>query len=131
MKKFLVILFCGCAMALSAQQYIGDMTYGKNEYKLSDVHIKLTSNGELTMYSVKFSPLMPVRVNMIIRGVRLERKPLGVHLSGNNLIPSVKGKPKPERIITQLKGTQTPHLLQFEALMGGQPISFKGHIIAR
>ena len=91
-------------------------------YTLDDVRVSLDEQGNMTLYRVKFARMMPVRVDVLIPHVKCHNE----HISGEDIIPSVSGKPHPDRIVTHLQGTTDKQSLDFRCLFGGKEMRYKG-----
>ena len=127
MKRMsLVIVSLLMMLCTSAADYKGQMIVGEGKYRMDEVRVSLSSEGTLTLYDVKFSRFMPVRVDVVIPDVRLTSASAGVELGGDGMIPTVNGKPHPSRIATQMKGLATKQTLRFNVLFGGKHLSFSG-----
>lgn len=128
MKKLIILALAAVGFVLqgNATEFVGSMSLASG-YSLDDVRVSLDEQGNLTLYSVKFARMMPVRVNVLIPQVECNNE----RISGEDIIPSVSGKPHPDRIVTQLHGTVDKQALVFRCLMGGKEIHYKGKVSKR
>ncbi len=128
MKKLIILALAAVGFVLqgNATEFVGSMSLASG-YSLDDVRVSLDEQGNLTLYSVKFARMMPVRVDVLIPQVECNNE----RISGENIIPSVSGKPHPDRIVTQLHGTVDKQALVFRCLMGGKEIHYKGKVSKR
>lgn len=128
MKKLIILALAAVGLVLqgNATEFVGSMSLASG-YSLDDVRVSLDEQGNLTLYSVKFARMMPVRVNVLIPQVECNNE----RISGEDIIPSVSGKPHPDRIVTQLHGTVDKQALVFRCLMGGKEIHYKGKVSKR
>lgn len=128
MKKLIILALAAVGFVLqgNATEFVGSMSLASG-YSLVDVRVSLDEQGNLTLYSVKFARMMPVRVDVLIPQVECHNE----RISGEDIIPSVSGKPHPDRIVTQLHGTVDKQALVFRCLMGGKEIHYKGKVSKR
>ncbi len=128
MKKLIILALAAVGFVLqgNATEFVGSMSLASG-YSLDDVRVSLDEQGNLTLYSVKFARMMPVRVDVLIPQVECNNE----RISGEDIIPSVSGKPHPDRIVTQLHGTVDKQALVFRCLMGGKEIHYKGKVSKR
>ena len=125
MRKLFVLLSLLFCLSLSAMEYVGTLQMASG-YTLSDVRVSLDEQGNLTLYRVKFSRMMPVRVDVVLPNVTLRQDSTTTVIFGDNIIPTMDGKPKPERIATQLQGNADDSSITFRCLLGGKGIQFQG-----
>lgn len=128
MKKLIILALAAVGFVLqgNATEFVGSMSLASG-FSLDDVRVSLDEQGNLTLYSVKFARMMPVRVDVLIPQVECNNE----RISGEDIIPSVSGKPHPDRIVTQLHGTVDKQALVFRCLMGGKEIHYKGKVSKR
>ena len=119
-----IILSLLMILHASATEYAGKMVVGDGTYAMEKVRVSLSPEGTLTLYDVKFSRFMPVRVDVVIPNVNLTSVQAGFELGGEGMIPTVNGKPHPSRIATQMKGMATKQTLRFDVFFGGKHLSF-------
>jgi len=124
-KKLIVLLNLLFCLSLSATEYVGTLRMASG-YTLSDVRVSLDEQGNLTLYRVKFSRMMPVRVDVVLPNVTLREDSTTTVILGDNIIPTMNGKPKPERIATQLQGNVDGSSVVFHCLLGGKGMQFQG-----
>ena len=125
MKKLIVLLNLLFCLSLSATEYVGTLRMASG-YTLSDVRVSLDEQGNLTLYRVKFSRMMPVRVDVVLPNLTLREDSTTTVILGDNIIPTMNGKPKPERIATQLQGHADGSSIEFHCLLGGKGMQFQG-----
>ena len=132
-----------CAIALIACESDPDEASGNNTYvglitvnsvPVQDnvtVSIKKNRNNtvDIEMYNVRFSPQMPVTIDMVIPGVTATSTTDGNLLSGNGIIPTTNGAPYPDRTISGLTGNATESTLTLSMMCGLNPLTFSGTII--
>lgn len=130
MKKIFSILFVLSVFCLAqAQTFIGTMTVGT--YKREKVEARLTAKNNtatLFLYDVKFSRFMPVKVDVSIANLKLIKQNNKTTISGNNIIPAVKGKGYDKYKVTDFSGTVTKEGLVFSTFMGDKKVTYKGKL---
>ena len=126
MKHLLLSLALLLSMAAGATRYKGTLRMASG-FTLTDVTVSLDANGDLTLYRVKFARMMPVRVDVLIPQVTLR----GDSLYADGIVPTMKGKPKQDKIVTQLTGTADARTITFRCFLGGKEMFYSGHNITR
>lgn len=114
-------------VAAGAQTYIGELT--TNGYTYKNAKMELSEKGAtvtLMMRHVKFAKLMPIKVDVEVKGLTANRRQRVVSLNGNNIIPLSNGKPHANRTIHDFKGIADATTLTFECKMGDKHVSFSG-----
>jgi len=129
MKRTLVLfILMAFGLAVGAQTYIGTMEV--DGYKREDVKVTLRvgtnqqspNEAELTMYRVKFSWLMPVKIDFDIPQMKLENG----RLTADGVVPVSDGKRYEKYTIHHLSGAVSNQKLIFQCRMGDKPFSFSG-----
>ncbi|GHV64932.1 hypothetical protein FACS1894199_04360 [Bacteroidia bacterium] len=122
--------------------YLGRLTVeqnGNTSYEQDSVSLKVSDLGgigvclvDITMYGVKFSPKMPVTLDMNISPILAEQDSvtLGWYLTGDSIVPTAGPSmtEHPEYIITNLQGTMVKDSLTILMSCSALPISFKGKL---
>lgn len=135
MKRLVLLLMLACGLMLSAQTYVGTMTFGS--YTQKNVVARLTvKDGEATllMERVKFSRFMPVKVDVMFDAIkvgypvdadgnRLTTAPLT--LTGEGIVPLSNGKRYEKYVVRQGRGTAGQRC-DFSCMMGDKKVSYKG-----
>ena len=52
-------------------------------------------------------------------------------MSGDGIVPTMYGKPKPERMVTQLQGKADGSAIEFHCLLGGKAMQYQGITTAK
>ena len=120
-----VLIGLVCCMSICAVEYMGTMRMGSG-YALENVRVSMDEKGSITLYHVKFARLMPVRVDVVIPHVKKRKDGERTILSGDNIIPTVKGKPYPNRTITKLHGQTDMQFITFRCLFGDKEMQYSG-----
>lgn len=116
-KVLLATLLMGTTMAM-AQTYVGTMTVG--DYTRKEVRVDLNKNN-LLMHDVKFARMMPVKLDITIANLQRSAQ----KISGNNIVPTAKGKEYEKYTVRNLHGTATD-TLRFECQMGKKQLRYTG-----
>ncbi|MDR0565968.1 MAG: hypothetical protein LBG47_02870 [Prevotellaceae bacterium] len=123
------------ATAVTDGTYSGAMHVTQNDsagtvYTQDSVNVTFTptadSTAEIKMVQVRFSPRMPIKLDMTIPGVTAVKTSEGLALSGDSIVPLAMGGEYPVYTITGMTGTATPQTLSFELLCGAYPLTFSG-----
>jgi len=130
MKKIFCLLSVICAFFIAeAQTFVGTMTV--ENYTRKNVEAFLTTKNNITtlfLYDVKFSRFMPVKVDVAISKLKLNKQNNRTTISGNNIIPTVKGKGYNKYKITNFSGSVNKESLTFSTMMGNKRVSYNGKI---
>ncbi|MBQ7279231.1 MAG: hypothetical protein IJR13_00710 [Bacteroidales bacterium] len=130
MKHILIalLLVIGTTAAM-AQTYHGTMSVGS--YLQKNIEAQLTVNGDkatLFVRQVKFSRLMPVRVDVYFNDISVSRKDNdhnNIYLSGDGIVPSTSSKKWTKFTISDSQGYAGETCL-FECMMAGKKVIYKG-----
>ncbi len=117
----ILMLFAGALMAQS--RYVGTMTYGS--YTLDKIEATMTvrdGKASISLYRVKFARMMPVRIDMDLKGVPAHSGTLGA----KRVVPTSKGKPKEDYDIRDLSGTYSQGTLRISGTMNGKRFTYSG-----
>ena len=125
MKHIALLLALLCSLlCLRAQNYVGTVTVGN--YTQRNVEVRLASppkgRATMTIFNVKFSYMMPVKLDVVIPSLTLS----GTHLTGNNITPLSNGKHYDKYLVRNLVGTADGSHLTFSCLMGKKRLTFSG-----
>lgn len=127
-RTFIFILLLISFLPLFAQKYVGTMKVGS--YTRTNVVVEVINNGQSisgTIYKVKFSRFMPVTVDVDIKGLRSTKGKNGqIFVSGNNIIPEVKGKQYEKYIVTKFNGVISGDNIKFTTDFGNKSMSYIG-----
>ena len=120
---------CVSCLGLFAQttRYKGKMVVGN--YTRHDVILELRENGNKadgTIFNTKFAWLMPVKVDAEIRGLNRTANGDKTFISGNNLIPYVKDKPKEKYMVTHFNGIKTKDNFSISTFFGNKKVTYNG-----
>ena len=124
MKRLFILLTAALmSIGMMAAEYVGTMQV-EGGYTQKNVRVTMDTQGNLTLYNVKFALLMPVRVDVRIPGIKQKADRISCVLT----TPYVDDKPQPKRYVSELRGTITPFNFSFSCLMGGKRIHYSGQV---
>ena len=83
-------------------------------------------SAELTLYEVKFSPRMPLTLDVTIPGITLTSTPEKVILSGDDIVPFALGGNYPDYKVTELQGEVVGDKLTVSLKFGGIQTTYEG-----
>ena len=83
-------------------------------------------SAELTLYEVKFSPRMPMKVDVTIPGITLTATPEKIILTGNDIIPFALGGSFTDYPVTDLEGEIVGDKLTVSLKFGGIQTTYEG-----
>lgn len=130
MKKVaFLLIFILTSLLVGAQTYIGTMTIGSytRENVTADVTIK-NNIGTAVLHNVKFSRLMPVTLDVTMGQIKVTKVGDKMVLSGNNIIPYVKGKSFDGYKITNFTGSIVSGVVTASCMMDGKKLTYKGKL---
>lgn len=150
-KLLLVLILCAFAVACTEKDddntsntqvsssdkkdYSGTITIGSGENIFAEdsisIQSELLTEGKmnLKMFQVKFSPYMPVRIDMGINGVNYSKQLDGSYnISADSIVPIAMGGEYPSYTITNLQGSLTDSSITFEMNCGDYPVTYTGTI---
>lgn len=123
-QTVLLLALLGSLLSLRAQSYVGTITLGSYTQRNVEVQLASTPKGcaTMTIFNVKFSYMMPVKLDVVIPSLTLS----GTHLTGNNITPLSNGKRYDKYLVRNLVGTADGRHLTFSCLMGKKRLTFNG-----
>jgi hypothetical protein len=84
----------------------------------------------MVMHQVRFSPKMPLSLDMTVNNVSYVANSDGFALSGDSLMPYAMGGPFPSFVITNLQGVVTDGELTMSMKCGMYPLTYTGSFVA-
>lgn len=136
-QTVLLLALLGSLLCLKAQSYVGTITVGSYTQRNVEVQLDVATEREqcpskgastpkgcatMTIFNVKFSYMMPVKLDVVIPSLTLS----GTHLTGNNITPLSNGKRYDKYLVRNLVGTADGRHLTFSCLMGKKRLTFNG-----
>ena len=83
-------------------------------------------SAELTLYEVKFSPRMPLTLDVTVPGITLTSTPEKVILSGDDIVPFALGGNYPDYKVTELQGEIVGDKMTLSLKFGGIQTTYEG-----
>lgn len=80
----------------------------------------------VTIFKIRFSPRMPMEVDVTIPNVELTSTKDGIRLACDNVIPKALGGDFPDYTVHNMTGTVTENEIDFSLKFGATPTSYKG-----
>lgn len=80
----------------------------------------------VTIFKIRFSPRMPMEVDVTIPNVELTSTKDGIRLACDNVIPKALGGDFPDYTVHDMTGTVTENEIDFSLKFGATPTSYKG-----
>ena len=116
--------------------FVGDFIVDQNDgTTFTDKDVKVSISFDLMsdkaimiFHQAKFSPDMPVRLDMVLNGVGYSASTSEIRISGNKIIPVAMGGEFDEYIINGLVGRISPSEIMFSMTCGDFPVSYVGKI---
>lgn len=114
--------------------YVGRLTVNQlngTDFVMDSVRISLTANDTtntmvMIMYQVKFSPRMPLNLDMTVKNIAYASNQNEYTLSGDSIVPYAMGGAFATYTITNLNGTMVGDSLKLSMKCGQYPLTFKG-----
>jgi len=114
--------------------YVGHLSVDQNDgtfFELDSVSVSTKINDDNTMdftlLKVKFSPMMPVTLDMTVAGVTTAQGENCLILSGDDIVPTaMAGTPFPTYTITNLAGTLYSDKFEVSMKCGNYPLTYSG-----
>ncbi len=114
--------------------FTGDFVIDQNDgTSFTDKGVKVSISFDLdkqiasmVFYQAKFSPKMPVRLDMVINGVGYSAGKNDITISGNKIVPMAMGGNFEQYTITGLVGKITSSDIRFSMNCGDYPVSYVG-----
>lgn len=126
-----VVFFVATAL-LPGGDYWGTLVvHPDSPYARKNVHVRVHPNkahdkATITLYDIKFSRFMPVKLDIIIPDVKMSQRGNTYILSGSDIVPLKGGEPYPSRKVSEIEGTLTQGTLNMSLTIGSAPIRYSG-----
>lgn len=133
MKSFILsILLCVFVASVPFGNYKGDLVVRPSSpYTMKDVKVRVVPNSArdkatIYLYQIKFSRLMPVKLDITLPNVSMTQSGNKYLIKGENIVPLKGGKPYPSRMVSFVKATLDEGNLDLNMCIGSAPIRFVG-----
>lgn len=111
---------------------IGLLTIPTSGFKKEDVRTKVVlvdkQKLDIYMFEVKFATLMPVTIDMVIRGVDYKQTTNGIQFYGDSIVPTAGEKPYEKYVVRDLQGRITPDSMIITNNYGETPSRYAGKL---
>ena len=130
MRKFLGLIFALLLASVACSQtYVGELTTNSYTYKNATMVVSEQGGAvTLEMRHVKFAMLMPVKVDVEVKGLTGNKQQGTLSIKGHDIVPLSNGKPHKKYTIYNFTGKMSPTTLTFDCLMGEKKVSFRGKV---
>ncbi len=116
--------------------YVGTVTVNSTSGEVFDnenIEVSFTPSEDgktatLVMYQIKFTPRMPMTLDVTIPDVNITAEGQEIKLECAEVVPIAMGGPFPNYTVTNLTGKISGGELTFSLNFGATPTSFKGSI---
>lgn len=119
--------------ALESTDYSGTLTVeaSRGTFELDSTKVTLnvtekTDSATITMYKVKFSPYMPVTIDVTVPGIFVRLTDKGAVLNCDSIIPLAMGGEYKDYPVTGFEGEIVDDELTFSLKFGSTPTSYQG-----
>lgn len=132
LKTLLLSALLALAALAIGESYLGVLTVRpESPYQMKNIEVTIAPNktsntANITLHHVKFSPMMPVRLTIVIPNVTMTAIEGGVQFSGNEIVPLKGGKPYASRKITHLSGKRIGSRISLSMTIGSAPVRYQG-----
>ena len=118
---------------LKSTDYSGTLTVNASSGAFDTDSIKVSFNAteradsaSIILYKVKFSPRMPVSLDVTIPGIVVKKTEKGAILSCDSIVPLAMGGEYPNYTVKGFQGEIMDDLLTFSLNFGSTPTSYQG-----
>ena len=116
--------------------YVGTVTVNSTSGEVFDnenIEVSFTPSKDgktatLVMYQIKFTPKMPMKLDVTIPDVNISAEGEDIKLACAEVVPLAMGGPFPNYTVTDLTGKISGDNLTFSLNFGATPTSFSGSI---
>lgn len=121
------------APVLKSTDYSGTLTVDASTGTFDTENIKVSftatdkaDSASITMFQVKFSPRMPLTLDVTVPGINVKRTAKGAVLTCDSIIPLAMGGEFPNYKVTGLTGEIVDEELTLSLKFGSTPTSYRG-----
>lgn len=114
-------------------EYSGTLTVNASTGAFDSENIKVTFNttekadsASIILYQVKFSPRMPVTLDVTVPGINVTKTEKGAILSCARVVPLAMGGEYPAYTVTGFEGEIVDNEITFSLNFGNTPTSYRG-----
>lgn len=124
------------APVLESTDYSGTLTvdassgsFDTNDIKVSFTATEKADSASITLFQVKFSPRMPISLDVTVPGINVKRTEKGAVLTCDSIIPLAMGGEFPNYKVTGFEGEIVDDELTFSLKFGSTPTSYRGRAV--
>jgi len=126
------------ASVLESTDYSGTLTVNASSGAFDTDSVKVSFNAtekadsaSITLFQVKFSPRMPVSLDVTIPGISVSKTEKGAILTCDSIVPLAMGGQYPNYTVKGFEGEITDNELTFSLNFGSTPTSYRGKAVAK
>lgn len=123
---------------IASTDYSGTLTVDASDGKFDNENIKVSystteraDSVSITLYQVRFSPRMPLTIDVTVPGIIARKTERGATLSCPSVVPLALGGEYPKYTVTGLAGEIAGDELTFSLNFGSTPASYHGKAIGQ
>ncbi len=106
-------------------------TFDTENIKVSYNSTEKTDSASITLYQVKFSPRMPLTLDVTVPGISVKKTDKGAELTCQRVIPLAMGGEYPNYTVTGLVGKIVDNQLSLSLNFGSTHTSYQGEAIGQ
>ena len=114
---------------IASTDYMGILT--AENIKVSYNSTEKTDSASITLYQVKFSPRMPLTLDVTVPGISVKKTDKGAELTCQRVIPLAMGGEYPNYTVTGLVGKIVDNQLSLSLNFGSTHTSYQGEAIGQ
>ena len=118
---------------LNSTDYSGTLTVNASSgtFDTDDVKVSFTAtekadSASITLYQVKFSPRMPLTIDVTVPGITVKQTEKGAILTCDSIVPFAMGGEFPNYTVTEFEGEIINDEITFSLNFGSTPTSYCG-----
>lgn len=123
---------------IASTDYSGTLTVDASGGKFDNENIKVSysttekaDSASITLYQVRFSPRMPLTIDVTVPGIIVRKTEKGVALSCPRVVPLAMGGEYPNYTVTGFVGEIAGDEITFSLNFGSTPTSYHGKAIVQ
>lgn len=101
-------------------------TFDTENIRVSFTSTEKADSASITLYQVKFSPRMPLTLDVTVPGIKVAKTEKGAILTCQRVVPLAMGGEYPSYTVTGFEGEIVDDELTFSLNFGSTPTSYRG-----
>jgi len=101
-------------------------TFDTDDVKVSFTATEKADSASITLYQVKFSPRMPLTIDVTVPGITVKQTEKGAILTCDSIVPFAMGGEFPNYTVTEFEGEIIDDEITFSLNFGSTPTSYCG-----